>query len=74
MNNHFRVALISPPDREFLTAEIMLDDEQLAELNQEEDSLTLEIYPRRDGQPWRVSYEAVLKALMKAKERLVGED
>jgi hypothetical protein len=73
MNNHLRVALISPPDREFLAAEIMLGDEQLAELNQEEGCLSLEIYPRRDGQPWRVSYEAMLEALMKAKERLVGE-
>jgi len=73
MNNHFRVAIISPPDREFLAAEIMLGDEQLAELNQEEGILSLEIYARRDGQPWQVNYEAVLEALMKAKERLVGE-
>ena len=73
MNNHLRVAIISPPDREFPAAEIMLGDEQLAELNQEEGILSLEIYHRRDGQPWRVSYDAVLEALMNAKERLVGE-
>jgi hypothetical protein len=73
MNNQFRVAIISPSDREFLTAEIMLDEDQLAELDQEDGFLSLSIYPRRDGQPWRVRYQDVLEALIRAKERLVSE-
>ncbi|HEX8248147.1 MAG TPA: hypothetical protein VF599_08255 [Pyrinomonadaceae bacterium] len=73
MNNEIKVSICSPPDRKFLVAEIMLGNEQVAELNQEQNTLRLEIYPRRDGQPWLVSYEALLKALIKAKEHLSNE-
>lgn len=73
MNDELRVSICSPPDRKFLVAEIMLDNEQVAELNQEQNALLLEIYPRRDGQPWIVSYEVLLKALTKAKKRLSEE-
>jgi hypothetical protein len=66
------VSIISPPDRELLAAEITVGNEQWAELNQEGGVLSLEIYPRQDGQPWRIGYDAALEALMKAKERLVG--
>ncbi len=71
MNDNLTVSVISPEDREFLAAEIMVGDEQWAELNQEEGVLSLEIYPRRDGQPWRLNYDVALDALMKAKQRLV---
>jgi len=70
MYEQLEVAIISPPDRDLLAAEIMLGDEQFAELNQEGGTLSLEIYPRKDGQPWRISYDAVSSALNKAKERL----
>lgn len=50
MDNELRVAIISPPDRNFLTAEIVLDNQQVAELNQEEEFLSLEIYPRKNGE------------------------
>ena len=73
MNDELKVSIISPPDRESLAAEIILNDEQWAELNQEEGTLTLEIYPRRDGQPWQLNFESVMTALKKAKERLLGE-
>ncbi len=70
MNNGFQVAIISPPDREHVTAEIMFDNEQWAELNHEGNELSLEIYPRQDGQPWRFSYSAAVEALAEAKQRL----
>ena len=70
MDNEFRVAIISPPDRNFLTAEIMLDNQQVAELNQEEEFLSLEIYPRGDGESWRLPYQAFLNSLIEAKKRL----
>jgi hypothetical protein len=72
-SEQLRVFLASPPDREHLVAMIDMGAEQWAELNQEDGLLTLEIYPRRDGQPWVISYEAAMSALRKAKERLVGD-
>jgi hypothetical protein len=66
------VNLVSPPDRERLVAEIMCDDEQWAEVHQETAELTLEVYPRRDGQPWRLSHQEAVAALQLAKSRLIG--
>lgn len=73
MKDNFSVSISSPPDRNFLVAEIMLSHEQLAELNQEQGILSLEIYPRRDGQPWQVNYDDMMQILTEAKNRLVGE-
>ena len=68
------VVLASPPDRKFLVAEIFFDSEQLAEINQESGELMLEIYPRRDGKPWKLTYTNLSFALEEAKTRLgVGE-
>ncbi|CAN5412477.1 hypothetical protein BH10ACI2_BH10ACI2_00590 [soil metagenome] len=68
-----RVNIISPPDRKNLAAEIMLGDEQFAELNQEGTGLSLEIYSRRDGDPWILTYSEVIESLARAIERLVGK-
>ena len=67
------VNLASPPDREKLVAEIMCDGEQWAEVHQEKTELTLEVYPRQDGQPWMLSFEDMVAALQLAKSRLAGE-
>jgi hypothetical protein len=72
MDDNIRVSIISPPDRELLAAEIMIGTEQWAELNQEGGTLSFEFYARRDGQPWRIGYEAAIGALLRAKERLAG--
>jgi len=69
----FRISISSPPDRNYLVTEILVDGEQWAELNQEAGDLVLEIYPRRDKQPWRITYDAAIEALTLAKKRLVGE-
>ena len=67
------VNIASPPDRGKLVAEIMCDDEQWAEVHQEKKGLMLEIYPRRDGQPWRIAFEDAASALQRAKSRLLGD-
>ena len=67
------INLASPPDRELLVAEVMVDDEQWVELNQEGGSLNLEVYPRRDGQPWRLDFDAAVAALVEMRRRLVGD-
>jgi hypothetical protein len=64
------VDIASPPDRERLVAQLMIGNEQLAELNQEGQLLQLEIYCRRDGQPWIVGYTELLRALADAREKL----
>jgi hypothetical protein len=69
-----RIRISSPPDREKLVAEIFCGNEQWAELNQESNTLTLEIYPRRDGKPWDFSFNKALSALQDAQRRLIGDE
>jgi hypothetical protein len=64
------VEIASPPDREYMTAPLMVEYEQLAEVDQESGSLAIEFYPRRDGQPWRLDFEEVIAALLEARKRL----
>jgi hypothetical protein len=68
----FKINLASPPDRELLVAMINVENEQWAEVNQESGNLTVEIYPRQNGQPWVFDLEATLKVLQAAKQRLTG--
>jgi hypothetical protein len=70
MSQTARVCISSPPDRQYLVAEIFFGNEQWAELNQEGDILQLEIYPRQNGQPWSLSFQTVLEALNEANEKL----
>ena len=66
-----RIEIASPPDREKLVAAIMLDGEQVAEVNQENERLQVEIYPRRDGEPWVFDLEEVVKTFKAAQQRLL---
>ena len=66
------VSIESPPDRKKLVAGILHENEQWAEVNQESGALVLELYPRRDGQPWSFSFDEAVAALQKAKDRLIG--
>ena len=74
MPTKMTVDICSPPDREKLVAQISHDREQWAEIHQETGSLTLELYPRRDGKPWEFSFDETLKALRDAQKRLTGHD
>lgn len=68
-----RISISSPPDRKKLVAEIFIEDQQLAELNQENaEELFLEIYPRKDGQPWNISYEELVSVLDEARRKLTS--
>jgi len=73
MSEEMRICISSLPDRERLVAEIFLGDEQWAELNQEGNRLSLEIYPKRSGRYWLLDFEDVVNILAEAKRRLVGE-
>jgi hypothetical protein len=48
----------------------MVGSDEFAEINQETESLMVEVYPRRDGEPWRLDYEELSHVLGLAKERL----
>ncbi len=72
MTDGIQTELTSPPDREKLVVQLMSGCEQFAELNQERDLLEVEIYPRRDGQPWVFIYSDLIEALERAKEKLTG--
>jgi hypothetical protein len=73
-NTKMSIDIASPPDRERLVAEVFYAREQWAEINQERGSLTLELYPRRDGKPWEFSFDEALTALRCAQRRLLGDD
>jgi len=68
------VDLCSPPDREKLVAQISYDREQWAEVHQENGSLTLELYPRQNGEPWEFSFDEAVAALRHAQKRLTADD
>jgi hypothetical protein len=70
MTDPIRISLASPPDREHLVAEIIISNEQWAEINQDGERPVLEIYPRRDGRPWSIDFDTAVAALMEAREKL----
>ena len=78
MKGRIEICVSSPPDREKLVADVLVESddgvlEQLLEINQEHDELQIEIYPRRSGEPWVFPYDVFLELLEKARKRLVGD-
>ena len=69
-SSEIKINISSPPDREFLVAEIFVGNEQIAEINQESKKLEVEIYPRKSGDFWRINYEDLIKILQEAKRKL----
>jgi hypothetical protein len=69
-----RMDIASPPDREKLVAELFYEDEQWAEIHQESEQLTLQLYPRRNGQPWEFSFDEAICMLQRARRRLTGDE
>lgn len=65
------IEITSPPDRENLVAEIWLGNQMIAEINQENENLRLEIFADENGK-LELSYNDFYEALKKAKEKLVG--
>ena len=68
------IEIASPPDREQAVCEVWDSGEQFAEINQEHGQLTLEIYPRREGQPWVFPFDDLLTVLERARGRLIGRE
>ena len=69
--NNWSICLSSPPDRDNLVADILCNNEQMMEVNQENNLVNVELYPRQDGRPWVVSYDQLLDLLNDAKNKLM---
>ena len=69
MSEH-HVTIASPPDRDKLVAMVDIGNEQWAEINQESGELQIELYPRRDGQPWVFVLAEAIAAIEMARTRL----
>ena len=67
--NCFEVIIASSPDRKKLVAEIWWDSIHIAEVNQENEKLEIELYA---GQNFKFSYEEFLRVLEDAKSKLHG--
>lgn len=65
-----RISISSPPDRNFLVADIFVGNEQIAEVNRERGEFVVEIYPRQSGESWSVDFEELLDSLRAAKQKL----
>lgn len=68
--NSWAVSISSPPDRNNLVADVMINNEQMLEVNNEDNTVRVEIYERQDGEPWVVPYEKLVELLAEAKEML----
>ena len=68
--NNFEVLISSPFDRKFLVAEIWYNDKYIAEVNQENGSLNLDIYIE-EGDCISLPLEDFLDAVELAKKKLI---
>ena len=71
MSQH-HVSIAGPPHRKSLVAMIDFNGEQWAEINTESGDVRVEIYSRRDGQPWAFDLADAMAALEAARSRLLG--
>ena len=67
----FEILITSPPDRENLVAEIWLQNQMIAEINQENKTLELEIFVKENG-TIKLSYNEFINILKEARKKLVG--
>ena len=61
--HNIEILISDRPEREWVEAELWIDNVQLAAINQEQEHLEIEIFPRPDGEPWAIAYEHLLSAL-----------
>lgn len=69
--HNIEILISDRPEREWVEAELWIDNVQLAAINQEQEHLEIEIFPRPDGEPWAIPYEHLMSALDRAKRFLI---
>lgn len=65
-----RVELVSPPGRNFLVAAVMFGNEQVAEVNVEQERMSIELYTGSSGEPWRLDFAEFQHAIEEASQQL----
>lgn len=71
MTETLKISIASPPDRQKVVAQIDFGNEQFAEINQDTNIVHIELYPRSDGQPWKLPLLDVLEILNSAQNKLL---
>jgi hypothetical protein len=66
------VVIASSPDRDDLVAELWQENEMLAEVASASGRMTVELFPRRDGQAWNLDLDELERALKAARLRPPG--
>ena len=74
MSGAIELLVASPPERDFLSCELLVGDEVFAEVCIEKSGLTVELRPKHDGAAWQLPYDDLLKALTEAKAVLSDVD
>ena len=69
MDDEFEIVVGSDPDSDGLFGEIWFGDDAFAEIL-EPPPYELVVYPRRDGEPWRLPFPLVHRAVEAAKQRM----
>ncbi len=74
MSSSIELLFASPPERDFLTCELLQNDEVFAEVRIQGAGFAVELRPRHDGASWDFNYDDLLKALTEAKDHLSDVD
>mgnify|MGYP003670731661 CR=1 FL=1 len=74
MSGPIELLLASPPERDFLSCELLVDGEVFAELCIQKSGLIVELQAKHDGAAWQLPYDELLKALAEAKAALSDVD
>ena len=71
MNNTLSIEIASVPDRMGLVAELWRGNDQVAELSEDEGTLTLQVYKPPAGEFWQFDYENLIQCLADMRSQLL---
>lgn len=74
MSASIELLIASPPERDFLTCELLQNDEVFAEVRIEGSGYAVELRSRQNAAAWDLNYDDLLKALTEAKAILSDVD
>lgn len=69
----FEILIADDSEREELYAELWFDNEMWAEITQEHNQVRLNLYPRQNGEPWSLPFEAAQQQIRRAYVALRGD-
>lgn len=66
----YEISIASVPDRDYVVAEIWVEDNLFAEIRREDTGTFIEVYPHPTGQPWSLECDRLSSILSEANARL----